>query len=147
MAKRSEGKRPLMGFKVMDCRSLTYPDETFDIVIDKSTIDALLCGSNAFFNVAIMLKECQRVLKTGGYYVAISYGQPNNREFHFQRKHLNFSLKTFELKRVAKDGSISLHFIYICRKEEGAVQKMASNFMNVMSEIRAEMDEEKSSDS
>lgn len=85
MAKRSEGKRPHMGFKVMDCRNLAYDDETFDMVIDKSTIDALLCGSNAFFNVAIMLKECQRVLKTGGFYVAISYGQPSNREFHFQR--------------------------------------------------------------
>lgn len=74
-----------MGWKVMDCRDLKYPDNEFDMVIDKSTIDALLCGNNAFFNVAIMLKECQRVLKPGGYYVAISYGVPNNREFHFQR--------------------------------------------------------------
>ena len=67
----------------MDVRDLSYEEETFDLIIDKSTIDALLCGSHAYFNVAVMLKECQRVLKTGGYYVAISYGSPANREFHF----------------------------------------------------------------
>ena len=54
------------------------------MIIDKSTIDALLCGENAYVNVAMMLKECQRVLKTYGYYVAISYGSPENREFHLK---------------------------------------------------------------
>jgi ubiquinone/menaquinone biosynthesis C-methylase UbiE len=53
----------------------------------------LLCGDNAFLNVASMLKEVQRVLKPGGVYIAISYGKPENREFHFEREHLNFSLK------------------------------------------------------
>lgn len=120
MIERNVQKRPSMNFKVMDCRDLQYPDETFDLIIDKSTIDALLCGNNAFFNVAIMLQECQRVLLTGGYYVAVSYGTPANREFHFKREHLNFSIKTFELKRVTKDGNVSLHYIYVCRKEDGA---------------------------
>jgi len=31
--------------EVMDVRSMTYPDNFFDIAIDKSTIDALLCGN------------------------------------------------------------------------------------------------------
>jgi ubiquinone/menaquinone biosynthesis C-methylase UbiE len=76
----------------MDVRELKYPDSKFDLIVDKSTIDAMLCGNNAYFNVAIMLVECQRVLKTGGYYVAVSYGQPPNREFHFQRDNLSFEL-------------------------------------------------------
>lgn len=84
----------------MDCRNLEFKDETFDLIIDKSTADALLCGSKAFKNVAIMLKECQRVLKTGGLYIAISYGIPGNREFHFQRRHLKFDLITVP---IAKD--------------------------------------------
>ena len=61
-----------MKWEVMDVRELKYQDEFFDLVVDKSTIDALLCGNFAYLNVAIMLKECQRVLKTGGYYMAIS---------------------------------------------------------------------------
>ena len=110
-----------MKWEVMDVRELKYPDEMFDLIIDKSTIDALLCGNYAFFNVAVMLKECQRVLKTGGYYMALSYGTPDNRTIHFTRKHLGFELKTYELQRVHEDsGSASMHHIYICKKLAGA---------------------------
>jgi len=35
-------------FKVMDCRRLKYEKGEFDLVIDKSTIDSLLCGKHAF---------------------------------------------------------------------------------------------------
>lgn len=40
--------RAQMVYEVMDCTNMTYPDGSFDIVIDKSTIDALLCGDNAY---------------------------------------------------------------------------------------------------
>jgi len=66
----------------MDVRDLKYPSETFDLAIDKSTIDALLCGDHSFLNVAIMTKEIQRILKVGGIYLIISYGQPDNRVMH-----------------------------------------------------------------
>lgn len=41
----------------MDVCDMKYPDNYFDIIIDKSTIDALLCGDNAFLNVTRMTKE------------------------------------------------------------------------------------------
>jgi ubiquinone/menaquinone biosynthesis C-methylase UbiE len=85
MVQRNQKMRPNMKWDVMDCRDLKYNDESFDLIIDKSTIDALLCGDKAYLNVAMMMNECQRVLKTGGYYVAISYGVPENREVHFKR--------------------------------------------------------------
>lgn len=66
----------------MDVRDLKYQDNFFDLIIDKSTIDALLCGDQSFINVAIMTKEVQRVLKIGGIYMIISYGQPENRIPH-----------------------------------------------------------------
>ena len=100
MADRNRKQRPEMKWDTMDCREMTYADESFDLIIDKSTIDALLCGSFAYLNVAIMLKECQRVLKTGGYYMAISYGVPDNREFHFVREHLKFQLNTYKIEKV-----------------------------------------------
>ena len=42
----------------MDCTNLEYQDEFFDVVIDKSTIDSLLCGTRAYKKTALMLKEC-----------------------------------------------------------------------------------------
>lgn len=49
--------RQKMIYEVMDICSMTYQDNSFDVAIDKSTIDALLCGDNAFLKVAQMTKE------------------------------------------------------------------------------------------
>lgn len=95
MRERNEKTRPSMMWDVMDVRDLKYPDCKFDLIIDKSTIDALLCGDNAYLNVCKMMCECQRVLKEGGYYIAISYGQPENRMFHFKREFLHCNVQTF----------------------------------------------------
>ena len=40
----------------MDIRNLSFPGGLFDLIVDKSTIDALLCGDSAYMNVAKMLK-------------------------------------------------------------------------------------------
>ena len=40
----------------MDAMNLEYPEDTFDTIIDKSTIDALLCGNDSYLNVEKMLK-------------------------------------------------------------------------------------------
>ena len=86
-----------MKWEVMDVTDIKFEDNFFDIAIDKSTIDALLCGDNAFLNVAMMTKEVQRVVKPGGTYLVISYGKPENRVFHFERDHLDFSIKQYIL--------------------------------------------------
>ena len=49
--------RKKMAYSVMDVCDLQFKDDSFDIIIDKSTIDAILCGNNAFLNTALMLKE------------------------------------------------------------------------------------------
>lgn len=49
---------------------------------DLGTLDAILCGENSFYNAAKLTKEVQRVLKTGGIYLIISYGHPRTRLMH-----------------------------------------------------------------
>ena len=77
MKERNKEKTNLI-YKEMDARNMKdFNDETFDLVIDKSTLDALLCGEDAFVNVALLTKEISRILKTGGIYFIISYGRLN----------------------------------------------------------------------
>ncbi len=83
----------------MDVRDLKYPDNFFDLAIDKSTIDALLCGENAFLNVATMMKEVQRVLKPNGSYMAVTYGSPESRVHHFKRPHLALDLTEYTISK------------------------------------------------
>jgi len=84
-----------MTYEVMDCTNMSsIPDNFYDVAVDKSTIDALLCGDNAYLMVAKMTKEIQRVIKPDtGLYIAISYGKPESRFGHFERPHLKFSNK------------------------------------------------------
>ena len=80
-----------MKWDVMDVREMTYKDNSFDLIIDKSTLDALTCSLEGSLEVAYMLKECQRVLKPGGTYISISFADKKARQHHFQRDHLGFS--------------------------------------------------------
>ena len=57
MIKRNKSKRPHLNWDVMDICRLGYPDNAFDLIIDKSTIDSILCGSFPNLNVAIMMSE------------------------------------------------------------------------------------------
>ena len=58
MKERNAEGRPNMNFVVMDITDMSeIESNTFDLVIDKSTMDALLCGNDSFVKVAQMLKE------------------------------------------------------------------------------------------
>jgi len=142
MKERSK-ERLNMTYEVMDVRKLQFNENEFDVAIDKSTMDAVLCGDNSFFNVAVMTKEVQRILKTGGYYVVISYGQPNNRVFHLEREHLSFDINIFTIK---KDFQIEMengpskhekiHYVYVCKKKEDASKVCLEHFDRVSEELR-----------
>jgi len=121
MKKRNE-KRPKMSFEVMDVRDLKYENNSIDLAVDKSTIDALLCGENSYINVAKMIKEVQRVLKVGGYYMIISYGSPENRVIHLERKFEDFDVQIYSIKNnyIEDDEYDKVHYIYLCKKLKGA---------------------------
>lgn len=72
-------KYPDMLYQVMDVTAMSYPDESYDLVLDKSTIDALLCSDTPQLLVAKMLWEVYRVLRKGGVYFIVSYGAPKSR--------------------------------------------------------------------
>lgn len=69
-----------------------------------------------------MLMECQRCLKVGGYLFIVSYGKPEDREFHFQREHLAMELRTFECFKESY-GLDKPHYIYVLKKNEGADER------------------------
>lgn len=93
-------KNTKMTWLVMDCLKMEFKDNEFDAIIDKSTIDAILCGEYSFYNTAKMLNEVQRVLSPGGLYMSISYGKPETRVFHFKREHLDFGLECYVLSNL-----------------------------------------------
>ena len=136
MRERNKDKKGLH-FDVMDVCEMAYKNETFDLIIDKSTIDALLCGDHSFMIVAKMLKEISRVLKTGGYYVLISYGKPESRMIHLEREHLAFETQIYTIKRQEEGEQEKIHYVYICKKLTEANENL-NNFDLVYKELEQE---------
>ena len=66
-------------WQMMNVCALDYPDESFNAVVDKGTLDSVLCGEGSTANVAKMCMEISRVLKPNGVYFICSYGVPDNR--------------------------------------------------------------------
>jgi len=52
----------------------------------------------------------------------VSYGKPEDREFHFQREHLAMELRTFECFKESY-GLDKPHYIYVLKKNEGADER------------------------
>lgn len=63
----------------MNACALDFPDDTFDVVMDKGTMDSILCGEGSTTNVGKMLAEVTRVLKPNGVFFMVSYSSPDNR--------------------------------------------------------------------
>lgn len=74
----------------MDITNMSYGDKSFDLVLDKSTIDTLVCSDTPCTSVAKLLQHIYRVLTDDGYYFIVSYARPTQRLIHLQKKHVKF---------------------------------------------------------
>ncbi|KAG8068921.1 hypothetical protein GUJ93_ZPchr0005g15555 [Zizania palustris] len=71
---------PQLTYFQMDVRDMSFfGDETFDCVLDKGTLDAMMCGDDAPRGASKMLAEVTRLLRPGGIYMLITYGAPKER--------------------------------------------------------------------
>jgi SAM-dependent methyltransferase len=71
---------PGQSWEVADCRAMPqYSDATFGSVLDKGTLDAVLCSSHGITDSAAYIDEVYRVLKPGGVFLLVSLGQPQAR--------------------------------------------------------------------
>lgn len=149
MMRRKYENVPQLQYMQMDVRDMSFfPDETFDSVIDKGTLDSLMCGNNAPISAAQMLGEVCRLLKPGGVYMLITYGDPTARIPHLSRPVNNWKIELYIIPRpgfqrransttsgdsflepvlITEKGQLPAdyvledpdsHFIYICKKAD-----------------------------
>ena len=68
-----------MIFEKMDATCTNYDDDTFNVIIDKGTLDAMMPdeSTEVVANVHRLFSEIERVLRLGGRYLCISLVQPH----------------------------------------------------------------------
>jgi len=113
----------------MDVKSLQFEDGIFDAVVDKGTLDCILCGDGSGPNAEQMLNEVYRVLAPTGVYICITYGVPEQRESYFKNATYNWNLWTHKIAKPTISTSAivtpedkdpkNFHYIYVMRKRVG----------------------------
>ncbi|XP_077998167.1 EEF1A lysine methyltransferase 4-like [Glandiceps talaboti] len=109
---------PGMTWEVMDIRELKYPQDSFDVVLEKGTIDALLVDEKDPWNISQETKdlvdqaliETSRVLKQNGKFISIAFGQPHFRKPLYAYVKYDWSLETKTF------GSFFHYYFYLMTK-------------------------------
>jgi len=103
-------KEKFMEWIVMDCMNMTFEDQSFDLVIDKGTIDAVICGDDLQPSLQITREMC-RITKKSGHVVLVSNAAPQGRKMLFED---SIPIKDFET-----------HFSKVCLSDK-------SDLINIM---------------
>ncbi|XP_057456928.1 uncharacterized protein LOC130747890 isoform X2 [Lotus japonicus] len=143
MMRRKYEYIPQLKYMQMDVRDMSYfPDESFDGVIDKGTLDSLMCGTDAPISASQMLAETSETWR----FLYITYGDPTVRMPHLSKPVYNWKITLYNIPRpgfqkpetstsarksylepipLTEKGSLPTdwvmedpdsHFIYVCRK-------------------------------
>ena len=83
----------------MDVRELRFGDEAFDLIVDKGTLDSVVCGPDVKKAVREYLTGLSRVLRSGGLLLVMSYGRPDDRKFYLEEDRYDW---TVEAKTIPK---------------------------------------------
>ncbi|PFH51871.1 hypothetical protein AMATHDRAFT_74735 [Amanita thiersii Skay4041] len=106
-------RNPEMEWHEMDVRDLQFGDNTFDIAIDKGTMDAMMTTKGDVWDPPQQViddctkevDEALRVIRKGGSFIYITFGQP-----HFRRRFLTRRNTTLEIKQL---GEAFHYYLYI----------------------------------
>ncbi|KAL8125775.1 hypothetical protein AgCh_013161 [Apium graveolens] len=128
MLRRNVRDRPGLRWRVMDMTQLQFSDETFDVILDKGGLDALMepeLGSDLGNRY---LSEVNRVLKDGGKFICLTLAEANVLGLLFPkfRYGWNMSLQAIPQKPSKKPSLTT--FMLIAKKESSlGLQQVTSS--------------------
>ncbi|KAF7308262.1 Methyltransf-25 domain-containing protein [Mycena chlorophos] len=118
MRTRHAETRPEMEWLEMDVRNLDFADASFDVAIDKGTMDAMMTAKGDVWDppqqviddCSAEVAETIRVLKkSSGIFIYLTFGQP-----HFRRRYLQPPNTRLEIKEL---GEAFHYYLYVVRME------------------------------
>ena len=134
---------PEMNWIVMNSKEMKFEKETFDVIIDKCLSDSIYCGDHPLTEIAFYYKEVYRVLKKGGIFLMVSYGEPKARMENLEKPYMLFDIKMIKLEENIEEenGHVlsKTNYVYICKKDPN--QEFDEVLYNTMLEELKEKEE------
>lgn len=104
-----------LSFKVMDVRHLSFPEDEFNLIIDKATLDCVYHAGEK--DVMEVLSEISRVLRRNGVFVCVSNAKPEIYNQFFEGRIRDLCLKLENVIEIKKPIESDIpYFMYIIRK-------------------------------
>ena len=75
---------------------------SFDVIIDKACLDAVLCGPQSFKRGRGFVKQIYNVLKPGGRFFSVSHAPKAARLTYLNRASMPFEINTVELREFCR---------------------------------------------
>lgn len=114
-----------------DAFHLSFERNTFDIVLDKGTFDAIACSKNSQ-NIHTYLKQVFMVLRNEGFYVVITYRNYHEFTTLFNQQEINDGSYVFQLKDCQK---CVLSFSSKLRSEIYFQEKKNADFLSLVDAV------------
>lgn len=115
--------RPLMRWQVMDITKMQFAGNSFDVVLDKGSLDALT-GEPEEPQVAAegLLSEVKRVLRDGGKYVCITLAQQHVIELLLGHFRSGWDVVVYQVQGESSDTSSSLQPLLVVATKTGSTE-------------------------
>lgn len=86
LMRKRHSQTPSLLFSCQDACRTDFAAQSFDLIIDKGTLDSAMCSEEGEKNGLRMIEEAQRLLEPEGKFILFSHAPPEHREYLFNNK-------------------------------------------------------------
>ncbi|KAL8026597.1 hypothetical protein ABFX02_14G038600 [Erythranthe guttata] len=131
MLRRNLRERPGMKWRVMDMTNMQFADESFDAIVDKGGLDALMEPELGSRLGNQYLSEVKRLLKAGGKFICLTLAESHVLGLLFSKFRFGWKMSLYTIAKEPSSRNIKLQtFMVVVEKDISTSVSEISSFMD-----------------